>query len=105
MLGGDLGVKVGVFKPGGSIELAADPFDGLADLPGRRPLLRALENHVFEEVGDAGQMVRLVPAADGYEEPDSHREGPGLLGGNYPQAIFELNPGELPVLHVQGIIT
>ncbi len=40
------------------VELAADPVDLVADVARGRPVLRALEEHVLREVGDAARLRR-----------------------------------------------
>ena len=57
MLGGALHVVPGVLLARERVELAADRVDLAGDLPGGRPALGALEEHVLGEVGDT---VRLA---------------------------------------------
>ena len=60
----------GALGAGRGIEIAADRFDLLGDLPRGAPP-RALERHVFEEMRDAVLVVPLVAAAG--IDPDAER--------------------------------
>ena len=57
---GNLRPVVGRLAAGGGVEDAADALDRLGDLHRIGPVLGALEEHVLEEVGDAGDSGRLV---------------------------------------------
>ena len=59
---------------GGSIELAADILDRLADLA-RIAIAGALEHHMLEQVGDAVDQGRLVAGTDLGVEGDCGRLG------------------------------
>jgi hypothetical protein len=58
MLVADLDVVAGVFLGGDGVELPADRIDLLRDVLGRA-VLGALEEHVLDEVGDAGLTHQL----------------------------------------------
>ena len=66
----------GVLPARVGVHLAADRVDRQGDGAGRA-LGRALEEQVLEEVGRAGDLVRLVARADREPHADAHRVGLG----------------------------
>jgi hypothetical protein len=80
-LGGAAHVVARVLLAGEGVELAADRVDLAGDVPGGRPLLGALEEHVLGEVGDPVGLGGLVARARGqhHEARDGlrlrHRSG------------------------------
>src|SRR5207302_4164818 len=53
-------------------------------------LLRALEHHVLEEVGEPGAVLRLGAKADAVVDRQG-RDGDGVVGReHHPQAVVEL---------------
>ncbi len=66
----DLHVVAGVFLARERVEVAADAFDGRADLLGVHVFLAALEEHVFQEVADAALGVRFVARTRAAEDED-----------------------------------
>ena len=65
-----LGVEADHLFRGESVEIAADRIDGAGDLLGR-PVRRAFEQHVLDEMRDAVFLRSLAPGAAG--DPNSHR--------------------------------
>ena len=68
----DTGVIAGVFFGREGVDVAADGVDLVGDLlgvPGRRPL----EQHMFDDVGDAPDGVVLVPRPDPHPDAKRHR--------------------------------
>ena len=81
VLGGTLDVVPRVLLAGEGVELRADPVDLVADDLRRRPVLRALEEHVLGEVRDPARLGSLV-AGSGREHDEAgdrldlrHRRG------------------------------
>ena len=69
------------------VEVAAAPFDRLGDVE-RRARRRALEEHVLDEVGDAGECGVFVARAGGDEEAEG--DGFGFAGDeDGPEAVAE----------------
>jgi len=68
----DARVIGGAFSPGRGIEIATDGFDLFRDLPGAAPA-RALEGHMFKEMGNAVLVALLVAAAG--SDPNAQRRG------------------------------
>ncbi len=82
------GVIGGGVDTGRGVEVAADILDLFGDLLGAAAR-RALEGHVFEEMGDAVLGSRLAPAAG--PDPDAERDGLDLGHGvaDHGQTIGE----------------
>ena len=72
VVGQHAGVIGGLLARGVGVQLAADVLDRLGDAA-RRALLRALEGHVLEHVGDAVDLGRLVARAG--VDPDADARG------------------------------
>jgi hypothetical protein len=72
-LGGALDVVAGQLLAGERVELAADRVDLGRDVTRGRPPLRALEEHVLGEVGDAALLAPLVARAGGEHHEARHR--------------------------------
>jgi len=60
MLPQHFGVEAGALAAGEGVKCPADGIDRLGDLLRASPL-RPLEQHVLDEVRDAGHLRRLVP--------------------------------------------
>ena len=71
------------------VELPSDRVDLGRDVPGRRPPLGALEEHVLREVGDPALFASLVPGAG--REHDEARDGLGVVHrrGQHARAVGE----------------
>ena len=69
----DLGPVDGQLFVGAGVHHAADAFDLFGDLARRRAPLGALEQHVLEEVRDAGDLVALVARTRADEDADADR--------------------------------
>ena len=74
------------------VGVAADRGELLRDLLGARELLRALEEHVLEEVRHPGDLVRLVEVARLHPGVDRHHPGPRLLADEKGQAVGQSRP-------------
>ena len=81
-----LGVIRGAFARGIGVEVAADRLDLLGDGAGAAPL-GALERHVFEEMGDAVDLGRLVPGPDIDPQAERYRVHRVDAVGDDPQAV------------------
>ena len=75
----DGGVKDGVLLAGEGVVVGADAVEIAVDVQGRAPR-RPLEDHVLQEVRDAGDLRRLVarPGADEEAQRDGARRRAGL---------------------------
>jgi hypothetical protein len=84
----NLDVIAGVFLRGKSVELAADRVDLLGNVF-RGPALRALEEHVLDEVGDPAVLGRLVSRTAGEPDPDRHRTNVRHRFGHETETVGE----------------
>ena len=80
-------VVVGRVVDRAGVGVAADPRELLRDLLGAGKLLRALEEHVLEEVRHPGDLVRLVEVARLHPGVDRHHPRPRLLAHEQRQAV------------------
>ena len=83
-----LGVIGCAFTRGIGVQVSADGLDLLGDGAGAAPL-GALERHVFEEMGDAVDLGRLVPRADLDPEAERDRVDRVDAVGRDPQPVRE----------------
>ncbi len=97
MLGHHRGGVGGRIALGRGVELPADILDRFVELA-RRPLARALEHHMLEDVGEAVQMRRLVARPAPRENADRGRLQPGHVAADDAQAIVECRQ-----LHHRGV--
>ena len=77
-----------VLLGGERVHVAADRVDLGGDLL-RRAVLRALEDHVLDEVADAGLRGHLVPAPPLQPHPDGHAAHVGHGLGDEGEAVGE----------------
>ena len=75
VLGRALHVVAGVLLAGERVELAPDRVDLTGELPGGRPTLGALEEHVLREMGDAVRLASLVARAGRQHDEAGNRLG------------------------------
>ena len=61
----------------------------------RADVLRSLEHHVLEEMGEAGAAGLLVGRTDVVGNRDGERRGRVVLGEDDTEAVLELDVGEL----------
>jgi len=87
-IGVGAGVEAGVFLVGEGVEVSTDALDGLGDGCGRAGS-GALEEEVFDEMGDAVDGGGLVPAPDADPDPDGDGGHVGHLGGDDTGTVGE----------------
>ena len=85
VLAGAADVVARVLLAGEGVELAADAVDLVADVARGRAALRALEEHVLGEVGDAARVRSLVARAGGEHDEAGDRLGVTHRRGQQPQ--------------------
>ena len=83
----DLDVVDGVLAVSSAVHQAANAVYYLRDFLGGRPAFSSLEEQVFDEVGDAGFLVPLVPRAGGHVEGERHRVRMGHRGCKDAEAV------------------
>ena len=86
---GDLAPEHGHLPVGAGVHQAADALDGVADELGRGPLAAALERQVFEEVGEAGLLLRFIAGAGADADHDGHGKGVRHGSGEDAKLIIE----------------
>jgi hypothetical protein len=95
----EAGMEVGRLLAGRRVHRGAEAVEALGDLD-RRVSLRALEQHVLEEVRDPGLGAGLVAGAGPHPEPEGDRSHRGNHLGYDPYAGLQL--AELVLLVAQG---
>jgi hypothetical protein len=79
---------VGEVEAGRPVQHAAVPLDQAVELA-LRQVLGALEHHVFEQVGEAGPIVRLDAEPDVVAHGDHGPRRGGVARENDPQPVVE----------------
>ena len=89
------GIEADQFFGSKGVEIAADGVHRARDILGR-PLRRALEKHVLDEVGDA--VLLDIFAARAGADPNAHRHGAnvGHSLGNHTHAVRERGHFDVP---------
>ena len=82
-------MEAGHFFASESVKIASQPFNGLGDLL-RRPLPRALKQHVFDEMADAIHLGWLEARTNADPQPDAYAGHVSHFCGGDRQAIGEL---------------
>ena len=77
-----------VLLGGRRVGLGAHVVEDVRDV-GRRVLVRALEDQVLDEVGDAAELDRLEPGAGGDPDPEGHRAHAVHALGGHSQAVVQ----------------
>ena len=93
----DVGVEARRLLVGHRVELAADRVHLLGD-PARRPPLRALEDHVLEQVRDAAVRGRLVRRPDVRPHADGGGAHVGHRLGQHEQTVRKRGGADHPVV-------
>ena len=83
----DLGVVERGLAVGAGVEDAADGLDGAGDHLRLGALLRALEEHVLQEVGGPGDVVVLVPGPRADEDAGGDGADVRHGAGEHPEAV------------------
>ena len=93
---GDTGVDDRVLSRRGRVQLAAEPVEDLGDVL-RRVLVRALEEQVLDEVGDAGALIALVARAG--PDPVAERDRADVAQALGDDTLARVELGDDVLLH------
>ena len=90
--GGGARVEAGELFAGEGVQIAADAFDGLGDIGGR-PLLRAFEEQVLDEMAGAIERRRLITRAYADPYPDADAGHVRHFGGRDGESVGQVCEG------------